>query len=105
MAKLKKVLHDKYHLVIAAKESQKLGIDMGRRLALVTTGRESYLKLRESAGIYGVLLDVLRTHKWIDVKLASVLVKNSICLWRGVGAGAAIGVSPLICSLHNKAQF
>ncbi len=45
----KKVLHDKYHLVIATKEPQKLGIDMGRRLALVTTGRETFVKLREAA--------------------------------------------------------
>ncbi len=62
----KKVLHGKYQLVIVAKESQKLGIDMGRRLALVTTGRGASVKLREAAGIYGVLLDVLRAHKWID---------------------------------------
>jgi len=67
----KKVLHSKYLLVIAAKEPQKLGINVGRRLALVATGRESYLKLRESAGIYGTLLDVLRADKWIDVKLAT----------------------------------
>ncbi len=48
------------------------------------------------------MLDVRRAHKWIDVKLTSVLVKNGVCLWCGVGA---VEVSPLICSLHNKAQF
>jgi hypothetical protein len=67
----KKILHGKYQLVIATKESQKLGINMGRRLALVATGREAFVKLREAAGIYGVLFDVLNAHKWIGVKLAT----------------------------------
>jgi hypothetical protein len=71
IVKRKKVLHGKYQLIIATKEPQKLGIDMGRRLALVATGREAYLKLREAAGAYGVLLDLLKAHKWIDVKLAT----------------------------------
>ncbi len=45
----KKVLHGKYQLVITTKEPQKLGIDMGKGLALVTTGREAFVKLREAA--------------------------------------------------------
>jgi hypothetical protein len=36
---------------------------------------------------------------------SGVLVRNSACLWCGVGAEAAMEVSPLICSPHNKAQF
>ncbi len=36
---------------------------------------------------------------------ATAGVRNSACLWCGVGAKAAMEVSPLICSLHNKAQF
>jgi len=28
-------------------------------------------RLRESAGVYGVLLDLLRAHKWIEIKLAT----------------------------------
>jgi hypothetical protein len=67
----KKVLNGKYQIVIAAKEPQKLGIEMGKRLALVATGRKAYLKLREVAGVYSVLLDVLMVHKWIDVKIAT----------------------------------
>jgi hypothetical protein len=67
----KKVLNGKYQIVIAAKEPQKLGIEMGKRLALVATGRKAYLKLREAAGVYSVLLDVLMAHKWIDVKIAT----------------------------------
>jgi hypothetical protein len=39
--------------------------------AVVATGREAFVKLRESAGAYGVLLDLLKAHKWIVVKLAT----------------------------------
>jgi hypothetical protein len=37
----------------------------------VATGREAFVKLRESAGVYGELLDLLKAHKWIVVKLAT----------------------------------
>jgi hypothetical protein len=39
--------------------------------ALVATGREAFVKLREAAGVYGGLLDLLRAHKWIYIKLAT----------------------------------
>ena len=34
-------------------------------------GREAFVRLREAAGIYGGLLDLLRAHKWIYIKLAT----------------------------------
>ena len=34
-------------------------------------GREAFVKLRESAGAYGELLDLLKAHKWIYIKLAT----------------------------------
>jgi hypothetical protein len=67
----KKVLRGEYQLVIAAKEPWKLGISVGTGKALVATGREAFLSLRESAGVYGELLDVLKAHKWIYIKLAT----------------------------------
>jgi hypothetical protein len=70
-AKRRKVLHGEYELVIAAKEPWKLNISIGVRKALVATGREAFVKLREAAGVYGVLLDVLKAHKWVNIKLAT----------------------------------
>ena len=65
------VLRGEYQLVIAAKEPWRLGNSIGTRKALVARGREAFERLRESAGVYGVLLDLLKAHKWIDVKLAT----------------------------------
>jgi hypothetical protein len=67
----KKVLRGEYQLVIVAKEPWRLGISIGTGKALVATGKEAFIKLRESAGVYGVLLDVLKAHKWIYIKLAT----------------------------------
>jgi len=66
-----KVLHGKYEVRISAKEPWRLGLVASTYEALVATGREAFERLRESAGVYGVLLDLLRAHKWIDVKLAT----------------------------------
>jgi hypothetical protein len=41
----------------------RLGILKGAYEALVATGREAFVKLRESAGDYGKLLDLLKAHK------------------------------------------
>jgi hypothetical protein len=65
------ILRGKYRLVITAKEPWRLGLGVGTYEALVATGKEAFRRLRESAGVYGVLLDLLRAHKWIDVKLAT----------------------------------
>jgi hypothetical protein len=67
----KKALHGKYKLVVAAKEPWRLGSSIGTYEALVATGKEAFMRLRESAGAYGVLLDLLRAHKWIEIKLAT----------------------------------
>jgi hypothetical protein len=65
------VLHSEYQLVIAAKEPWRLGTRVGTCMALVASGREAFVKLREAAGAYGELLDLLKAHKWILVKLAT----------------------------------
>jgi hypothetical protein len=69
--KRREVLNSKYRLVIAAKESWRLGLGVGTYMALVATGREAFVKLREAAGTYGELLDLLKAHKWIYIKLAT----------------------------------
>jgi len=67
----KKVLRGDYQLVIAAKEPWRLGISIGTGKALVATGKEAFVKLREAAGVYGALLDLLRSHEWIEIKPAT----------------------------------
>jgi hypothetical protein len=80
-----KIEQGRYELVIAAKEPWRLGIRKGAYEALVARGKEAFVKLRESAGVYSVLLDLLRAHKWIYIKLvtddslrAALKQKNSI---------------------------
>lgn len=70
-AERRKVLNSKYKLMIAAKEPWRLGNSIGTRKALVATGREAFAKLKEAASTYGELLDLLRAHKWIYIKLAT----------------------------------
>jgi hypothetical protein len=70
-ARWKKVLRGKYVLPIAIKEPWKLGKKVGTHETIVASGREAFVKLKESAGVYGVLLDLLRVHKWIYIKLAT----------------------------------
>ncbi len=70
-AKRGKVLSSEYKLVVAAKEPWRLGTKTSKYAALVARGREAFVKLRESAGVYGVLLDLLKAHKWIYIKLAT----------------------------------
>jgi len=70
--KWREVLHSKYKILIAAKEPWRLGLGIGTYKALVATGREAFVKLREAAGVYGeLLLDLLRAHKWTYIKLAT----------------------------------
>jgi len=66
-----KVLHGKYEVRISAKEPRRLGLGVSAYEALVATGREAFTKLREAAGAYGELLDLLKAHKWIYIKLAT----------------------------------
>jgi hypothetical protein len=70
-AERKKVLRGEYQLVIVAKEPWRLGSSKSTYEALVATGKEAFVKLREAAGTYGELLDLLRAHKWIDIKLVA----------------------------------
>jgi len=65
------VLRGDYKLVIVAKEPWRLGNSINAKEALVARGKEAFMRLRESAGAYGKLLDLLKAHKWIDVKLAT----------------------------------
>jgi hypothetical protein len=61
--KRKGMLSGKYELVIAAKEPWRLGLVASTYEALVATGREAFVKLKEAAGAYGELLDLLEAHK------------------------------------------
>jgi hypothetical protein len=70
-AERRKVLSSEYKLMIANKEPWRLGSSIGVRKALIASGKEAFTKLREAADAYGVLLDVLKTHKWIYIKLAT----------------------------------
>jgi hypothetical protein len=67
----KEILRGKYVLSIAAKEPWRLGSVASTYEAVVATGREAFVKLRETAGVYGVLLDLLKAHKWFYIKLAT----------------------------------
>ncbi len=58
-------------VVIAAKESWRLGLVAKMYEALVATGKEAFVKIREAASTYGELLDLLKAHKWIYIKLAA----------------------------------
>jgi len=70
-AKRKGMLSGRYELVITAKEPWRLGLVANTYEALVATGREAFVKLKEAAGVYGVLFDLLKAHKWIYIKLAT----------------------------------
>jgi hypothetical protein len=70
-AERREVLRSKYKIVIVAKEPWRLGLVADTYEALVATGREAFVKIREAAGVYGVLLDLLKAHKWIYIKLAT----------------------------------
>jgi len=48
----------------------RLGKSIGAYEALVATGKEAFVKLWKAAGVYGEPLDLLKVHKWIDIKLA-----------------------------------
>jgi hypothetical protein len=71
IARRNQIWRSSYQIGIVAKEPWRLGIKIGRSLALVATGKEAFAKLREAAGAYGVLLNVLRSHKWIYIMLAT----------------------------------
>jgi len=63
-----KILRGEYKLKVVAKDPLRFG---SRTEHLVATGKEVFVKLRDVAGVYGELLDILNAHKWINVKLAT----------------------------------
>jgi hypothetical protein len=67
----KEILHGKYMLSIAVKEPWRLGLGVSTYEAIVATGKKAFVKLKEAAGVYGELLDLLKAHKWIYIKLAT----------------------------------
>jgi len=105
----RKVLRGEYELVIAAKEPWRVGHSMGTRKALVATGKEAFVKLREAAaGPYSELLDQLKAHKWLDVKLATddsfraayKLKKRDIDVLREAPRRGAVVVAGVVMFLH-----
>ncbi len=70
-AERRKVLSSEYKLMIANKEPWRLGISVGVCKALIASGKEAFVKLKEAASTYGELLDLLMAHKWIYIKLAT----------------------------------
>jgi virulence-associated protein VagC len=61
-------LRGKY-VVIASKEPKKIGKPIGRYEAVIASGTEAFAKLRDVAGVYGTLLDALKSHKWNYIKM------------------------------------
>ncbi len=57
--------------MIAAKEPWRLGHGISSKEAVVASGKEAFVKLREADGVYGELLDLLKAHKRVVVKLAA----------------------------------
>jgi hypothetical protein len=70
-AERRKALSSEYKLMIANKEPWRLGKSIGVCKALIASGKEAFAKLKEAASTYGELLDLLRAHKWIYIKLAT----------------------------------
>ena len=107
-AQQKQVLRSRYALVITAKEPWRLGLSIGTKRALVASGKEAFRRLWESTGIYGELLNLLRAHKWISIKLAteddfkvalkqknSIIVEGIVMYLRLVGRRGGRGISLL----------
>jgi hypothetical protein len=65
------VLRSKYEVRISTKEPWRLSSSKSTYETLVASNREAFVKLREAAGVYGELLDLLKAHKWVVVKLAT----------------------------------
>jgi len=63
-----KILRGEYKLRVVAKDPLRFG---SRTEHLIATGKETFMRLREAADVYGELLGLLNAHKWINVKLAT----------------------------------
>ncbi len=85
------VIRGAYHIILSTKEPEKVGKPCGRYQVLLITGKDAYTKLANSAGKYGVLLNVLQPHKWIDLKLADDNFRTEFKLrQKGVPADVAL---------------
>jgi hypothetical protein len=60
-ARWRNILQSKYELLVATKEPWRLGLVASTYEALVATGKKAFVKIREAAGVYGVLLDLRPT--------------------------------------------
>jgi hypothetical protein len=69
-------------VAIAAKEPWRLGLVASTYEAIVAKGRGAFVKLMEAAGIYGELLELLRTHKWNYIKQSVQKKKKGIDIFR-----------------------
>ena len=58
----------RFEIAVAAKAPQRLGKVGGDYEAIVAKGKKMFKMLDEAAGPYGVLLDALRSHKWLYIK-------------------------------------
>jgi len=61
----------RYKLIISARDPWKLGQPVDKYDVLISDGAEMFVKLKETAGEYGSLLDELHSHKWTFLKLES----------------------------------
>ena len=84
-------LRGKY-VVIASKEPKKIGKPIGRYEAVIASGTEAFAKLRDAAGVYGTLLDALKSHKWNYIKM---LADNSNKKTRNNGTKAEPDIKPV----------
>jgi len=71
----------RFEVAVAAKEPWRLGRSVGPYEAVIAKGKEAFQRLKETAGIYGMLLDLLRAHKWAYIE-ETVRRKRSIDLLR-----------------------
>jgi hypothetical protein len=70
-ARLREFLIGKHRLVIATKKPWKLGKQIAEREALIATGKDAFIRLKNGANRYGELLELLKSRKWVIIKLAA----------------------------------
>jgi hypothetical protein len=68
-ARRREILLGKHRLIIAAKEPWKLGKQIAEREALIANGKDAFIRLKNSTDVYGEFLEVLKSHKWVIIKL------------------------------------
>jgi hypothetical protein len=71
----------RFEIAVAAKEPWKIGRTTGDYEAVVAKGHDVFMRLAEAAGPYGMLLDLLKCHKWNYIKEA-VARKRSVDILR-----------------------